>query len=94
MPMFHVAVKCDTYVLDGKPFDFEQDINSQNAVHAAATGLTLVGCGYAASIEVTALKPVGGRPALTTFRECGQSAYGFFFGSRVFSATFNKEVMV
>lgn len=82
MPTFHVVVKRDGSALDPSPFDLEQDVHSQNVVHAAACGLSLAGGGVADLIEVAALKPGAGRPALTTFRQCSQGVYGFFFASR------------
>jgi hypothetical protein len=82
MPTFHVLVKRDAAALDPSLFDFEQDVKSQNAVHAAACGLLLAGGGYAEAITVTALCPVPGRPASTTFGQCSQGVYGFCFLSR------------
>jgi len=82
MPTFHVIVKRDAAALTPSPFDLAQQVTSQNAVHAAACGLSLAGGGYAEVIEVTALSPVPGRSALTTFCQCSQGVYGFCFLSR------------
>ena len=83
MPIFHVKVKRDAHVLDPSSVDLEQNLFSQNAVHAAASALSLAGGGYAAVIEVRALRPVRGRSARTLFYHCSQGMYGFVFGIMV-----------
>lgn len=83
MPDFHVLVKRGAAEVGTAQLDFERDVKSQNAVHAAAAGLSLAGDGSADVIEVTALQPIPGRPALTTFHQCSQGVYGFCFASRV-----------
>lgn len=77
MPVFHVTVK---RVASAQPF--QQRVKSQNAVYAAACGLSLAGGGSAEVIEVCALMPAPGRPASTRFTQCRQEVYGFCFGSR------------
>lgn len=82
MPKFAVTVKRDAASSVPSPFDLSRHVISQNAAHAAAVGLSLAGGGFAEVIEVTALAPVPGRSALTTFHQCSQGAYGFCYASR------------
>lgn len=82
MPAFHVTVRRDQDAPDPSPVDLEQDIQSQNASHAAVCGLSLAGGGYADCIEVRALRPAPGRSAAVTFYQCSQGIYGFCFGAR------------
>jgi hypothetical protein len=81
MPDFHVMVKRGASAPDSSLLNFAR-IKSQNAMHAAACGLSLAGGGYAEVIEVHALAPVPGRPVLTVFQQCSQGVYGFCFTSR------------
>jgi hypothetical protein len=78
---FQVVVWCERYTPDGKPLVWEQEVKSQNAVHAAASGLMLAGLDYVDQIKVTALQPIAGRSAFTIFRGCSRGVYGFCFQS-------------
>ncbi|HEY3994245.1 MAG TPA: hypothetical protein VGM01_15355 [Ktedonobacteraceae bacterium] len=82
MPDFRVTVKRDPLVPGLPLLVVERVVKSQNAAHAAAAGLSLVGGNQADVIEVRALAPLPGRPALTTFTACAQGVYGFCYGSR------------
>ena len=81
MPKFRVVVRKDKYALDPTPFDFAQ-LSSQNVAHAAASGLSLAGGGFADLIEVQVLSPSPGRPARIFFYQCSQGVYGFCYTSR------------
>lgn len=91
MPDFHVKVKRGAALLGLPSSDFPR-VKSQNAVHAAACGLSLAGGGYADVIEVEALNPVPGRSPFLTFNGCSQGVYGFCYTSR-FSPRTKKGVM-
>ena len=62
---------------------FERIVQAQSVRYAAACGLSLAGGGVAGTIEVTALRPAPGRPALTIFNQCSQGIYGFCYLSCV-----------
>lgn len=77
MPRFRVTVIAGA----GVPTT-AHEVQSQNAVHAAASGLSLTRMTFAERIEVTALKPVPGRSASVVFSQCSHGGYGFAFLKR------------
>ena len=79
---FRVTVKRDLVARIPSLPDGTHEVQSGSAVHAAACGLSLAGGGTAEIVEVAALRPAPGWPALTTFYHCSQGIYGFCFASR------------
>jgi hypothetical protein len=82
MPRFRVTVMRVAPDLVSSLVELDQEVSSQNAVHAAACGLSLAGTGCADVIEVRALAPRRGRPTTTVFTGCSQGVYGFCYVSR------------